>query len=130
MKISSKQYAQAWYEQLQSSTETDWDTVSSALLQIMRQHNDLKLLPEVVRLVEVFHYQQQNVTPVTVTSAQALSPAVIEQAIEAVLPVSRVAIHTAIDSQLIGGVRLETLNQRWDISLRKQLNLLANSLTH
>lgn len=130
MKITAKQYAHAWHEQLQATTSADWDAISQAVLETIHQHGDLKLLPEVVRLVEALHYKQNDITPITVTSAQTLSPAMLEQAVETALPVSRVAIQTAINPHLIGGVRLETLNQRWDISLRKQLNALANSLTH
>ena len=128
MKLNAKQYATAWYQQLTTLTETDWPSLSDAMLHEIVRRGDMKLLPEVTRRVQDLYYKEQSLTPVTVTTAQLLPKAVIEQTVEKFFPLSRVALTTTEDVAMLGGIKVETRNQRWDMSLKRQLEQLANSL--
>ncbi|MBI2415351.1 MAG: F0F1 ATP synthase subunit delta [Candidatus Kerfeldbacteria bacterium] len=128
MKITPKYYAQTWLERLQQQPADQWPELSLGLLRELQRRNRIKWLPEIVRLLEEQLHRQAGITPLRVTSAQPLSPAVIEQCVEKLFPISRVMLTQQHDSAVVGGIRLETANQRWDFSLRQQLNQLANTL--
>lgn len=128
MRLTPKYYAQTWFALLTESKPGDWQTLSRRLLQHIYQHGHVKWLPEIVRLVAELQHRQDGTTAVTIRTAHALDAALLEQLVKAVLPTAKAVIEQQLDARVIGGARIETTNQRWDLSVKGQLNQLAQSL--
>lgn len=129
MKLAPRHLATAWYQALQNAETTRWPEISQRMLRYLYTHGQLKLLPEVVRQVEVLEHAQRGTTPVTVRSAHPLSDTLMRDVILQLLPQAKPMIAQIQDDAVIGGVQIETLNQRWDLSLRGQLRQLTQTLS-
>ncbi|PIW37144.1 MAG: hypothetical protein COW24_01640 [Candidatus Kerfeldbacteria bacterium CG15_BIG_FIL_POST_REV_8_21_14_020_45_12] len=125
MKASASQYAQAWYEKLSAVPPAEWPGVSEKMLKLIRQDGKMRLLPDIVRLVEETELASQGVTQVTVRSAHDIPDEIIAKHVKQVLPEVKVKIDRENDPSIIGGIQIETANKRWDLSLRGQLRKLA-----
>lgn len=128
MRVSPKQYAQALIELLTDATHAERTERIQQFLQTLYHKGELKLLSEIVRHVERLDDQQRGVLPVQVTIAQTHTPAVIAHALSSVLPKKRLRVTTQIDERVVGGVRVETQDSRWDISVSGQLAQLRAAL--
>ncbi len=128
MRFTVKSYAQDWFSALQQAEPSKWHSISHAFLEAMYREGFSARLPEVVRLITQMHYRSQGLIPVQVTSARDVSDAVIEKALEQVLPGKKTHITRVIDDSLIGGISVETLNQRWNLSVSGQLQNFAHKL--
>ncbi|EKD76415.1 MAG: hypothetical protein ACD_43C00121G0004, partial [uncultured bacterium] len=89
----------------------------------------LKLLPEVIRHIEKLEHLKHGTTAVMVRSAHALPEPLISSVIKQLLPQAKPVIAQIQDATVIGGVQVETINQRWDLSLRGQLRQLTQTLS-
>lgn len=129
MKLSARNLATAWYEALTSATATDWPIISKRLLHYLYEHGQLKLLPEVVRQIEALEHAKNGTISVAVRTAHALPDDLMRDVIRQLLPQAQPVIAQLKDDTVIGGVQIETLNQRWDLSLRGQLRQLTQTLS-
>ncbi len=128
MRASALQYANAWYEQLTESAHKEWGGISRRMIELIHEEGKMRLLPEVVRLVQERELAEQGVTRVTVRSAHEVEEAVIEEQLKKVLPKAKVKIEKELDPSIVGGIQIETANRRWDLSLRGQLRSLRNEI--
>jgi F0F1-type ATP synthase delta subunit len=129
MKLSPHHLATAWYEALTIAEPEQWSAISQRLLRYLYAHGQLKLLPQVVRQVEALEHTQHGTTAVTVRSAHLLPESLLHEVIQQLLPQAQPVIAQLQDDSVIAGVRVETLNQRWDLSLRGQLRQLTQALS-
>ncbi len=128
MRLTPKYYAQAWFSVLAESKPEDWNDISKRVLKHIYSHGHVKWLPEIVRLVDVLQHRQNGTVAVTVRSAHALDQDLLNQLVAAVLPTAKTVIDQQVDPMVIGGAQIETINQRWDLSVKGQLNQLAHTL--
>ncbi len=128
MRFTAKSYAQDWFSALQAAETSKWHAISRSFLDTMYREGFSARLPEVLRLITQMHYRAQGLIPVQVTSARDVSDAVIQKALEQVLPGKKTHITRVIDDTLIGGISVETLNQRWNLSVSGQLQNFAHKL--
>ncbi|MBI2411132.1 MAG: F0F1 ATP synthase subunit delta [Candidatus Kerfeldbacteria bacterium] len=129
MRITAKQYACALFELLQDAPHDQWGTLSQGFLLRIYKRGETKLLPEILRYVDELQHQAAGTVPVTVTSAHTIDASVIEQALAKLLPHTAIDLNQRIDEQLIGGIRVETPNTRWDLSVHGQLHAIQQTLT-
>lgn len=129
MKLTARHIATAWYEALTTAQPNQWTKISQRLLRYMYTHGQLKLLPEVIRHIEQLEHLKHGTTAVTVRSAHALPETLISNVIKQLLPQTNPVIAQIQDAAVIGGVQIETINQRWDLSLRGQLRQLTQALS-
>lgn len=117
------------------STEKQWG--EKALVQVVKQflmHTHLKKRTgKIVRALERYEEKQSGRVTVHVTSARPLSESlkgIIEKKTEKLFgpgkEKTKVKFHE--DSELLGGVRLETMDTQYDFSLKRALNQLGKSL--
>lgn len=128
MRVSPPQYAQALIELLTDATPAERTQRSQQFLQTLYKKGELKLLSEIVRHVEQLDDQQRGVLPVHITFGRTHKPAMIAHALSSVLPKKRLRVTTQVDEGAVGGVRVETQNTRWDISVSGQLAQLRTAL--
>ncbi len=128
MKFTAKSYAQEWFSALQTAEPSKWHAISHSFLDTMYREGLSARLPEVVRLITQMHHRSQGLIPVQVTSARDVSDAVIQKALEQVLPGKKTHVTRIINDDPIGEISIETLNQRWNLSVSGQLNRFAHKL--
>lgn len=128
MTITPKQYARAWYELMQDK-KTAKDA-SKKMLSHLHKNGRLSMLPEILRQMEDIERQASGIEQVTITSARELDANFVKKIVQNLLKTKEARIAQKIDPDLIGGVRVETKNKRWDLSIRSKLKLLEKALTH
>lgn len=126
MKITAAQYAQSWYQILHEAK--DRDAALKSLLDHLHVSGQLKLLPEIVRLISEIEQRETGTTQVTVTSAYELSHDAIEDILKKTLGHTKAKVKTQTDPELIGGARVRTQNEQWDLSVQGQLNSMKNQV--
>ncbi|MCW1929775.1 MAG: F0F1 ATP synthase subunit delta [Candidatus Kerfeldbacteria bacterium] len=126
MKITAAQYAQSWYQILRESK--DRDAALKQLLDHLHVTGKLKLLPEIVRLIGEIEQKETGMTKVTITSAHELSKAIIEELLQKTLGHAKADVATLIEPELIGGARVRTQDEQWDLSVHGQLNAMKNQV--
>jgi F0F1-type ATP synthase delta subunit len=117
-----KQYALAWYELLSSSSHNQWKKITTSVLYHLYKNGRISWLPEITTLME--QYER-----ITITSTSKLDTALTKKIINKLLPDKKVIITEKLDPYILGGVKVETQNQRWNLNLRSQLALLFKKLS-
>jgi len=130
MKLSAKYYAEAWFKALSELSVEQWPETSQLFLNHIYGHSHGKWLPEIIRLITALEHQHNGTTAVKVRSAYPLSESLLNQSVQKVLPNKKVVVETLIDQRVIGGIQIETADQRWDLSLHGQLRHLTQTLSH
>ena len=121
--ISNKQLAEIIYLQLQKqASEKVAKEVSKFLVQCKRTKDLSKIMRELSRL----QYERDNVQEVTMTSAHKMNESV-KQKILKQMNVEHYVINEVIDEDLIGGVRIESNDSIFDLSVRNRLQKLKAS---
>ena len=121
--ISNKQLAEIIYLQLQKqASEKVAKEVSKFLVQSKRTKDLSKIMRELSRL----QYERDNVQEVTMTSAHKLNETV-KQNILKQMNIEHYVINEVIDEDLIGGVRIESNDSIFDLSVRNRLQKLKAS---
>lgn len=127
-KVTPKHYAVALYDVLQDAEEKSRSSIVRRFLQQLYQAGKLRLLPAITTAFEQLHHARMHTTPVHVSTTQALPADTIQQELIRLFPQEKIVVTTSVNPAVVGGMLVETANQRWNISLAGQLEALANSL--
>lgn len=87
-----------------------------------------KELESLMRDVAALRHQQTGVLEITATSAHPLTPAIRDE-IKQLLPAKSQIMHEELAPEVIGGIRLETVDTRIDLTVSARLNRLKQGLT-
>ncbi|OGY85895.1 MAG: hypothetical protein A2233_00165 [Candidatus Kerfeldbacteria bacterium RIFOXYA2_FULL_38_24] len=128
MKASPELYAKNWYEILKKTDQSAWDQISQVVLEMLYKKGQSKWLPQILRHLEKQENQENQIMPVTVRTAKKMDEQTIASYLQQVLPQVKPRVTSTINSSLIGGLVIETQDQRWDLSVHGQLNNLANTI--
>jgi len=129
MQLSPQHYAAAWFNLLSQKPKKEWSVVSKKVLRALYQRGHLHWLPEIVNRVEELEAQATGDVPVTVTAPHALSQKEAHALAKEVLGTDPKTVTTIVDESLIGGIQVETKNNRWDLSVKSALTDLTKTLT-
>lgn len=129
MRVSPTQYATALFELLSDAPAAKHQKLMQQFLNNLYNEGKLKILPDILRAVEQLDYAKKGVVPVTVTTARAIDAAMIQETLKSLMPNQATEVSIVIDESLIGGMRVETQDKRWDVSVTGQLKQLKNALT-
>lgn len=130
MKLSARQIAQVWFDALIESKPRAWPDISKRLLQYLYTRGELRRVKGITRAMEQLQHEHQKTIGVTVRMATALPEATIHTSVKQVLPTVQPVFTIVQDPAVLGGVQIETTNQRFNLSLHGQLRQLTNALTN
>lgn len=102
--------------------------VASALAAYLVDERRTRELPALIRDLEQLRFARDGVLEATAVSARELTAAT-RQAIQALLPASKVQLYTEIKPELVGGVQVRALDQQLDLTIRSKLQRLKNLTT-
>lgn len=128
MNATSAQYAAAWYELLAASPKREWKGITSHFLKTLHSRGELGLLPEIIRATEEKEALETGIAPVTVTAARAIDPETVKKIVAAITGEKKPAITQIVDAEVLGGIRIETKNRRWNLSVSGALGQLRKQL--
>lgn len=128
-KITPKHYAQAWYSALTEATPEQWSTISNQFLEYIYKSGHLHWLTTIVAFIEQTDYAARGVQPVRVETARTLPHDTVQYYLHQLFPQGNLEVHTTVNDDLLGGLRVETANHRWNISMRGQLQQLAQNFS-
>ncbi len=128
MKVTLKSVAQALHETLHSVPQEQRDSVVAATLQYLLSTGRSRWIAQLPAAVERLEMQHTGTVAVTATTAREISSDDIAHAVERVLPGISVVIRQQVDPGIIGGISIETENNRWDYSMKRQLQNFAATI--
>lgn len=109
------------------------DAMSTAFLNIILNKRREPYLEDICDAFVVLYNADHGIVPVTVTTAVAPDTAILDK-IKALLKnkggLDKIELQTKVDKSLIGGFVLQYQNKLYDNSAKRQLQLLAESLTN
>ena len=128
MKFSHTQYAQALYESIQDTNPKEYDVVIENFIKLLNKNGDLQHYSKIIAVYEDYDRAQRGVSVVEVATAQEtkLSKPLLDVLNDAVG--KNTEIRQKIDSNLVGGVVVKVDDTLIDGSIRKQLEILEQSL--
>lgn len=129
MKFSSQQYSQALYHALMSVDAEQRGKQISNFLNLVKNNNDWKLLPQIINDFSEYFKAQQGIIEVTAIAAQETQVAALQEQLEKKLA-KQVELTVQIKPEIIGGIILKIGDLLIDGSTRQQLNSLHKKLTN
>ncbi len=129
MQLSPQHYAHAWHRLLAQAGSKERAAVSKRMLKYLHRTNRLRWLPEILRRLGMLLERGQNAESVLVVSAREMSAAEADTLAAGVVGARAGSVTRRVESGLLGGVRIETANSRWDASLAATLKALQKRLT-
>jgi F0F1-type ATP synthase delta subunit len=126
MNITAKQYAQAWYELLQDKKTSK--QVNKKMLAHLYAKGKLSKLSDILRSLEEIEHLSRGIEHAVVTTAHEITDTQAKKLAKEILKTDAI-ISKKIDAELIGGVKIETKNKRWDLSIKSQLLSLSKQIT-
>lgn len=128
MKImSAQEYARVLYEVTQDLSQ---HALSQAILEfakLLAKHQQLGKADRIILEFEAYAKKQMGIMEIAITSAHALD-ATTREAIKKIFG-NKVEETAAVDTALLGGVKIQTADKIFDASLRTQLVRLKQQLT-
>jgi ATP synthase F1 delta subunit len=127
MKITSRQYAEALYQVLSETAPADMEKVMDNFVQALQDNGHLELWPEIEAEFKRFEAVARGNVPVDVTVARPGDENKILPELHALLG-RNLVLKKNVDAGLIGGVVVETAEERLDASVKNHLKNLKKSL--
>lgn len=128
MQLTAKQYAQGLRSALIEVEGEKRETIVTNFLRRLYAEGKLKMLAEIVRHIELLEQKYSNVQRVRITSAHEHSDEEVQQFITQIISDKELVLEKVVDTNLIGGIRIETADKRWDLSVHGQLQSLIHRL--
>jgi F0F1-type ATP synthase delta subunit len=128
MAVSSKQYAEALYLAVKEAETKDRDAIIQSFLARLQKQGDLSLLSRIVHDAEQLEADELGVTAVEVRVAHKADELEVTEILHKLLETKKIQLDLKEDKNLIGGLIIETKNERWDLSMKNQLAKLKQSL--
>lgn len=128
MQITPGNVADAWHQALAESSAQKRKQISARFLGYLHRTNRLRWLPDIIRALEMRERRASGIEAVTVTSSRKLPAVHAHKLAKEVMGSAKTSITQTINPELLGGVRIETADNRWDLSLATRLNRAYNRL--
>ena len=131
MKIDATTYALAWFEALNNSKKSDWDKISANLLHRLRQEGNLSLLKHIERELKDIALRESDTIQAEVTIAHDMPEKKVKELVKQLTKMDTdIEVSITKDEDLLGGLIVETKDERWDLSLKSTINQLKRKLAN
>lgn len=128
MQANAKQYAAALYVLTKDVSADDVDDIVTRFLVLLKKENAQYLSRSVLREYRTLLIKKNEMPEVTIKTPVALSSQMVKMILVRMnLDVANNVIQD-VDKRIIGGVAIKSNNQLFDLSLKRRLVRLAESL--
>jgi F-type H+-transporting ATPase subunit delta len=130
-KYSTKQYAQALIEALETVSPKDQDLILDNFVKILAENNDLRLFETIAEEFHKLELAKKGIKQVEITTAQPLNKEREHAIIHELNKVIKgdLELKKKVDENIIGGVVIRMEDQMLDASLKHNLEQLKKDLT-
>lgn len=128
MNAAPRHLGTAWYELLTETPARERKKITLGFLKMLHKQGALGMLPEIVRIMEDIEAARTGNVAVTVTAARDVDEAAVKKLATALVGEKSVRITRRKNEHVLGGVRIETKNKRWDLSIASALSQLRKQL--
>lgn len=118
----------AWMQALESSPKKQWDDISQNMLKVLQREGKLLWVKRIEHEIGNLMDARDGVVAATVTSAYPVDQKKVKQIVEELLGGEKVRLTFFEDPELLGGMVVETENNRWDATMKNELHQLTQSL--
>ena len=131
MKFSARQYAQALYEAVASTSSKDLNQVLDNFVKVLVENNDLRLFDEIAKEFHKTELKSKGVTEAEVISARPLNAENEKQILDVLNEYvkGKVELRNNLDENLVGGVVIQVDDLMIDASVKNGLEQLRNELS-
>lgn len=132
MRFSHAQLAEAIL-QLSREAQTLSSDVARGVLAFVRRRHLTNRLGRMLSAFEQASEQETKHLSISVTSARTLEASeqkAVLASVQHIFPAQHPDLEFHVDPSLLGGLRIETADTRYDGSLARSLSVLAQSLSH
>ncbi|MDP2684857.1 MAG: ATP synthase F1 subunit delta [bacterium] len=127
--ISVKKYAIALYELVEDAEQTKVAEIITSFVRVLIQNKDTNKIDKIIRAFTEYYNQKQGKIEITITTAEEIKDQL--EAIQTKLKSNfgkDIDLKTKIDPSIIGGVILKYGDNIADGSIKRKVQLLAESL--
>lgn len=128
MKVTPRAIALSLYQSLQQADQSQWDEIVQQHLEYVTRMGKSQWTRHILSEVRTLEQEEKGITPVKVTIGREESKEMVMPLLQKLIPEGEKEIEMSVDPALIGGIRVETENQRWDLSMKKQLQKLSQTI--
>lgn len=131
MKFSPKQYSDALYELLEIANEEQVSDVLKEFIKLLDQNGDIKKIDQILDIFESDWDKKEGVVKAEVTSVYGLSDELIDvlkNYVSSKTDAKSINFQYKEDEELLGGLVLRYQDKVLDLSLKKNLGDLKESI--
>lgn len=128
MTATPRQYATAWYELLSGAPKREWKAITGSVLRWLHQQGEISLVPEILRAMEDIETARTGEISVTITGARSMGEGEMKKLVVTITGEASARITHKKNEHLLGGIRIETKNKRWDLSAQGALTQLRKRI--
>mgnify|MGYP001560555082 CR=1 FL=1 len=128
MKLTAQHFARRWYMALKGSEASAWPEISKGMLSQVLRLGMKRDLPAIKKVMERLYLAENKVIEVVVTSAKPDQTKEEQKLLKDLFGSREVQISRRVDPALLGGIIVETQDDRWDFSVRQQLHRLSRGI--
>ncbi len=128
MEATPKQYATAWRELTEGKNKNEASEVAKKLFLHLYKTGRMNIVPKILREAEEADRKKQGAEKVTITTAEEINEKQAMEIASAVTGKKNIILKQKINPKLIKGAQIETTDNRWDLSIKNQLDQLSRQL--
>ncbi len=127
MKLTSKQFTQAYLQSCVGKTPCDIEKITQQFLKAVRAARAWKLLPSIISNIQKIADEKEGITHLVITTAHEIEKGISKKIAEKV-GFKKTRITEQIKPEIIGGFIARTENKIFDASIKTQLQQLKKHL--
>lgn len=128
MKLTAQHFARRWYMSLKGAQASAWPEISKGMLAQVLRLGMKRDLPAIKKAFERLHLADSKILEVIVTSAKPGTTMEEGKLLKDLFGSREVQLSRRVDPALLGGIIVETQDDRWDFSVRQQLHRLSRGI--
>ena len=128
MQANAKQYATALYILTKDVPAMDIDGIVMRFLALLKEENAQHLSNSVLREYRTLLIRKNELPEVTIKTPVTLSPQMVDMILARMNIEAGNSVKQDVDERIIGGIAIKSNNQLFDLSLKRRLTRLAESL--
>lgn len=128
MKKTSRQYAIALYEAVQEAKDKKLEEIILNFVKILRRENKLKWQKKIVSALEKYAREEECVKELEIVSTRKLPRSLLSDIQKKLSTAPKIVLKEILNPSLLGGLIIKSEDKIWDLSLKKQLQLLKTKL--
>lgn len=127
MKISSKQFTEAYLQSCESKTPAEIEQITRQFLKTVKMARAWKMLPSIITNIQKISDEKEGIINLVITTAREIDKDTSKKITEK-LGFKKVRVTEYVKPEIIGGFIARTDNKIFDASIKTQLKQLKKHL--